>query len=160
MFFEEGLAPAIQNETALVVTKTITYIATVMLPLPTTVTATATVTAMIPHPKTILEAPRYPAGDSIFCILFAILCIVLTVAVVLRKRSKKLKAFNAPLIFGAFCIPFSLYFDHTDLSQCIGMFPPCRLPVRQKEGRSSEINPSYPYAGSNILFHVPFHHAS
>jgi len=109
MFVEPELAPDIQNKTALVVTKTVVLTTTVTLSEPTTVTttatATATVTALLPQPKMILEAPRYPAGDTTFCILFAILCVILTIAIILRKQSKKLKAFNIPLVLGAFCIP-------------------------------------------------------
>src|SRR5271163_488013 len=157
MFFEPDLSPDIQNETALVVTKTIRLTATVTLPEPSTVATTATVTAMLSQPKMILEVPRYPAGDTTFCILFAILCIVLTVAIILRKQSKKLKAFNIPLILGAFCTPTLSY---SNLSYCIGMFSPRRLPVHQEKGRYREINSGYPYPCSNILLHGSVHYSS
>jgi len=47
--------------------------------------------------------PHYPRVDLAFAAAFGLAFLLLLVGIILRKKSKKLKAFNIPLILGTFC---------------------------------------------------------
>src|SRR5271169_741606 len=108
------------NDTVVVVTKYLqpSVIHTVFLPSPTTVILTSTVTttatgtsaAVIGTPKLTLDVPHHPQVDTAFTAGFGTLCLVLIGGVILRRKSKKLKSFNIPLILGTLCT--SVYVNH------------------------------------------------
>src|SRR5271170_1859711 len=114
MFFEEGL-PSTEtdfNETVVVVTKYLqpSIIQTVFLPSPTTLTVTSTITTIATStlvadtpPNITLDVPHHPQVDTAFTAAFGTLCLVLISGVILRRKPKKLKSFNIPLILGTFC---------------------------------------------------------
>src|SRR5271154_3833491 len=120
MFFEEGLPStgADFNKTVVVVTKYLqpSIIQTVFLPSPTTLTVTSTVptaatsTLLADTPKITLDVPHHPQVDTAFTAAFGTLCLVLISGVILRRKPKKLKGFNIPLILGTFCTsPLACY---------------------------------------------------
>ena len=108
MFFDQDVSPEVNDyNTTLVITKTLYVTAT------TTVShvlhATATVTSFATATQQSLtfdsfDVPHHPKADTVFTAIFASICLLFTVGVILRKKSKKLKAFNVPLILGTFCI--------------------------------------------------------
>jgi hypothetical protein len=124
MFDEQGIAPSpgSQNATIVVVTKTVyqtaTETATATVVKTTTVAPIATSTA---SPLT-LDIPHHPKVDTAFTAFFGFFCLILITGLVFRKRSKKLKLFNIPLILGTFCKPHTV---EADWSQLIGPFSPC-----------------------------------
>ena len=110
MFYEPDLSPSVDDYNAtLVVTKTLylTATTTVSAVIQTTATETATLTAAAiatasPH-ELAVDIPHHPKVDTAFTVVFGALCIVLITGLVIRKKSKKLKSFNIPLILGTFC---------------------------------------------------------
>jgi hypothetical protein len=108
MFYEPDLSPSVDEYNAtLVVTKTLyqTATTTVSAVIKTTATETITLTASATaslHEST-FPIPYHPKVDTVFTAIFGALCIVLIIGLVTRKKSKKLKSFNIPLILGTFC---------------------------------------------------------
>ena len=120
MFYEEGslYSGAEFNETVVItkyvqpsVTRTVFYPSPTTLTLTSIATTTTTATARS-SPSTVLpnltlDIPHHPQVDTAFTAAFGTLCLVLVGGVVLRRKSKKLKAFNIPVILGTFCLaPF------------------------------------------------------
>src|SRR5208282_1716164 len=103
MFYEPELSPSVDEYNAtLVVTKTLylTATTTVSAVVQTTATETATLTAAATatlHEPT-FHIPHHPKVDTAFTAVFSALCIVLITGLMIRKKSKKLKSFNIPLI--------------------------------------------------------------
>jgi amino acid transporter len=123
------LAVETQKYAPVVITKTLhlttTKTVSLILSSVTTVTATpaATVTPVIGSPPYLtFEVPHYPKIDTAFTVLFGVICLVLIIGLICRKKSKKLKAFNIPLILGTFCKPILL---PSNSSQCIRTLSPC-----------------------------------
>jgi carbohydrate-binding DOMON domain-containing protein len=112
MFDEQDIFLSLGSPNAtVVVTKTVYQAATVTATETTTILKTITATAA---PKATsnasslnLSIPHHPKVDTAFTAVFGFLCLVLIVGLILRKKSKKLKLFNIPLILGTFCIPFA-----------------------------------------------------
>ncbi len=111
MFYEPHLSPSADDYNAtLVVTKTLylTATTTVSAVIQTTANETATLTlaaiATAPPHELAVDIPHHPKADTAFTAIFGALCILLITGLVIRKKSKKLKSFNIPLILGTFCI--------------------------------------------------------
>lgn len=112
MFDEQSFFPSLGSPNAtVVVTRTVYQAATVMATETVTILKTTTATAA---PKATSNAssskssiPHHPNVDTAFTAVFGFLCLVLIVGLVIRKKSKKLKLFNIPLVLGTFCIPFA-----------------------------------------------------
>ena len=138
MFYEPELSPSTNDHNAtLVITKTLYLTATTTV---TTViqstatetgplTAAATGTASLHKPT--FHIPHHPKVDTAFTAVFGVLCIVLITGIVIRKKSKKLKSFNIPLILGTFC---TLLINNSNISsRCIRTLSPCRLQLHQQK---------------------------
>lgn len=138
MFYEPELSPSVHDyNVTLVVTKTLyltatTAISTVIQTAPTetaTLSAAATTTASLHEPT--FHIPYHPKADTAFTAVFGALCIVLITGIVIRKKSKKLKSFNIPLILGTFCTLQTNNFNIS--SRCIRTLSPCRLRLHQQK---------------------------
>jgi hypothetical protein len=109
MFYEELFTPSpeAQNFT-LVVTRTLylTVFATATATATETEAATATLAATTTVPPNVpqlgFEIPHHPKVDSVFTALFSLIWLLLTLGLVFRKQSKKLRSFNVPLTIGVF----------------------------------------------------------
>jgi hypothetical protein len=69
--------------------------------------------------------PHHPKVDTAFTAVFGSLCLLLLIGLVIRKKSKKLKSFNIPLILGTFCNLFAM--SSSNSSQCNRTLSPRRL---------------------------------
>lgn len=116
MFDEEGITPSLgnPNATVVVVTKTVYQAATVTLTATTTIlkTTTASLNATAASSSKLI-IPHHPKVDTAFTAVFGFLCLVLIVGLIIRKKSKKLKLLNIPLILGTFCISSFLQTDNS-----------------------------------------------
>jgi hypothetical protein len=103
MFYEGNVSPPDVQNVTLVVTRTayLTVTSTISTSAKTPAPTTTTLTSNTPQLG--LEVPHFPQVDTAFTALFGCICIILTAGVVFRRKSKKLKSFNIPLIVGAFC---------------------------------------------------------
>ena len=107
-YFEAGSSPmGFGYNATLVLTKTLYRTATETVSITIENTATATVTAAATTaaapPELTFHIPHHPKVDTAFTAVFGSLCLLLLVGLVIRKKSKKLKSFNIPLILGTFC---------------------------------------------------------
>src|SRR5579862_5355270 len=71
-------------------------------------TATETARAHMPEgtvaPQISNNVPHLPKVDIAFAAIFGAACLVLLLGTILRRKSKKVKSFNIPLMIGIFCI--------------------------------------------------------
>jgi hypothetical protein len=112
-YFEAGTSSSLDEYNAtFVLTKTlyVTATTTVSAVIDTTATAVITVTATAATPERAFPIPHYPKADTAFTAVFGCLCLTLIIGTVFRKKSKKLKSFNIPLILGTFCKPLIDHF--------------------------------------------------
>jgi hypothetical protein len=88
----------------LVLTETLYLTTTVTVSaLNTTATVSATETESSAKSELTYDIPHHPKVDTFFAALFGGLCLLLIIGLIIRKKSKKLKSFNTPLILGTFC---------------------------------------------------------
>ena len=104
MFFDPDFSPnANDYNSTFAFTKTVHLTATTTLFEVTRVTETVTSATSRPSAPA-LDVPHHPKVDTGFTAVFASIGLLLMVGLILRKKSKKLKAFNILLILGTFCM--------------------------------------------------------
>lgn len=104
MFSDPDFSPNANDYNA-----TVTFTKTVHLTATTTLFEATHVAETVPSvtyrpSEPVLDVPHHPKVDTGFTVVFATIGLLLMVGLILRKKCKKLKAFNIPLILGTFCM--------------------------------------------------------